>query len=321
MPSSKPKAPTAAAVNFSGSDFVNKAEGFDHPTQLPRDPNEQRRWQAANRAWWESTPMRYDWRQQISAPAGTEAYYREIDQRFLSSVRKFLPWKTRPFEQLIPFNELPELDVLEIGVGQGTHAQLIAEHANSFTGIDLTTAASQATGRRLKLFGIPGRVVQMDAEAMEFANGSFDFIWSWGVIHHSANTRRILEETHRVLRPGGRATVMVYHRSWWHFHFTATARRVFQKAFRRQQSLHHAAQHATDGAIARFYLPADWRAATAGLFEVTSTQIMGLKSEVLPLPGGRLKDALDAIVPDGLARLVTNTLRQGSFLVAEMRRI
>ncbi len=313
--------PQDVMANFSGSDCGNKVEGFDHPTQLPRDEAQQRQWQSANRAWWESTPMRYDWREAIAAAPGTEAYFREIDQRFLASVRKFLPWSQTPFEQLLPFGELHSQDVLEIGVGQGTHAQLIAARARTFTGIDLTTAASQMTARRLALFGIAGRIEQMDAEAMEFADGSFDRIWSWGVIHHSANTRRILEEMHRVLRPGGRATVMVYHRSWWHFHLTASLRRMFQSAFRRQPSLHHVAQHATDGAIARYYTPREWRTATAGLFEVTATRIMGLKSEVLPLPAGRLKDLLDALVPDALARLLTNQLRQGSFLVAEMRRV
>lgn len=317
----KSKAVTTAATNFSGADFGNKAEGFDHPTQLPRDADEHRRWQEANKAWWESTPMRYDWREEIGAEPGTEAYYREVDRRFLSSVRNFLPWRSQPFEQLIPFERLPSLDVLEIGVGQGTHAQLIAVCAKSFTGIDLTSAASQATAKRLQVFGLPGRVLQMDAEAMEFADGSFDFIWSWGVIHHSANTRRILEEMHRVLRPGGSATVMIYHRSWLYFRFMATLRRMFQGAFRRQSSLHDVAQHATDGAIARFYTPAEWSQTTAGLFAFTDVRIMGLKAEVLPLPGGRLKEAVERLVPSALARIVTNHLRQGSFLVADMRRI
>ena len=41
------------------------------------------------------------------------------------------------------------------------------------------------TAKRLKLFNIPGKVLQMDAEHMNFADNSFDFIWSWGVIHHT----------------------------------------------------------------------------------------------------------------------------------------
>ena len=33
--------------------------------------------------------MRYDWRDEIAELPGTEAYFREIDRRFLSSVRKY----------------------------------------------------------------------------------------------------------------------------------------------------------------------------------------------------------------------------------------
>jgi SAM-dependent methyltransferase len=306
--------------NFSGSEFGNKADGFDEPTQLPRDAAQQRQWQSANRAWWESTPMRYDWRDEIRFAPGTEEYFQEIDARFLESVHKYLPWRSTPFEQLIPFKELARQDVLEIGVGQGTHAQLIAPHTRTFTGIDLTAAASQMTARRLALFKQPARILQMDAEAMEFPDASFDFIWSWGVIHHSANTRQVLQEMNRVLRPGGRATVMVYHRSWWHFYFGSLLRGIFQKKFRRQ-GLHQIAQGATDGAIARYYTPAEWRAVTAGLFEVTRIRIYGLKVEVLPVPHGRLKVLAERLLPDSVGRLLTNRLRLGTFLVAEMRRV
>ena len=69
--------------NFTGTEFGNKAAGFNRPTQLPRDDAQRRQWQSANKTWWEATPMRYDWRDEITAPPGTESYFREIDQRFL----------------------------------------------------------------------------------------------------------------------------------------------------------------------------------------------------------------------------------------------
>src|SRR5262249_35233345 len=152
----------------------NKAAGFDEPTMLPTSEAERAKWQSANKAWWEATPMRYDWRNSVPFEVGSREYYREIDRRFLASTRQFLPWRTKPFDQLIPFAELPNLDVLEIGVGQGTHAQLIAPEAKSFTGIDLTQAAQSATSNRLQLFDIRARILQMDAEAMEFPDSSFD---------------------------------------------------------------------------------------------------------------------------------------------------
>src|SRR5262249_15382770 len=154
--------------------------GFDNPVQLPQDDAQRRAWQSANKTWWEATPMRYDWRDEISSPAGTQSYFTEIDRRFLWSVAKYMPWRKLPFEEVIPFEQLGDNDVLEIGVGQGTHAQLLAPRCKSFTGIDLTSHAAEMTSRRLKLFNLPGRILQMDAEDMDFADNSFDFIWSWG---------------------------------------------------------------------------------------------------------------------------------------------
>jgi ubiquinone/menaquinone biosynthesis C-methylase UbiE len=307
--------------NFSASGFGNKAAGFDDPTQLPRDQAQRREWQSANRAWWESTPMRYDWRQPIDARQGSEAYFIEIDRRFLSSVRKYMPWRNVPFEAIIPFDELRDKDVLEIGVGQGTHAQLLAPRCKSFTGIDLTSHAAMMTSRRLRLSNLPANVAQMDAEAMAFADNSFDYIWSWGVIHHSADTRQVLKDMRRVLRPGGRCTVMIYYRSWWHFYLCGFLRRAFKNQFRERRSLHHAAQVATDGAIARYYTPSTWRSVTRGLFAVESVQIYGLKAEIIPIPHSGCKAFLEKLIPDWIARAMTNKLRMGSFLVAHMRKL
>src|SRR5262245_66586494 len=84
--------------NFSSTEFNNKASGFQEPTQLPRDEEQRREWQSINKMWWESTPMRYDWREALAAPIGTKAYFEEIDARFLASAYKYVPWKNIPFE-------------------------------------------------------------------------------------------------------------------------------------------------------------------------------------------------------------------------------
>lgn len=79
---------------------------------------------------------------------------------------------------------------------------MIAPRAKSFKGIDLTQPAVESTRKRMELLGVKtARVVQMYAEGMPFPNASFDYIWTWGVIHRSADTGRILEQMHRVLRP------------------------------------------------------------------------------------------------------------------------
>lgn len=294
--------------------------GFTSPTALP-NKQQQSEWQQSNRAWWERNPMRYDWNGQIQAPEFSREFYQEIDNRFFCDASRYMPLRERPFDEIIPFAQLPQQDVLEIGVGNGSHAQLLAPHCKSYTGIDLTEYATVSTRKRFEVFGLKGDIRQMDAEHMTFADDSFDFIWTWGVIHHSANTGQILAEMRRVLRPGGRATVMVYHRSFLYTYvFAALIRGIFCGGLRKH-NLHELLQLYTDGAIARFYLPSEWEELVESRgFLLESKRIMGQKSELLPLPAGRFKEFLTRVIPNTVARFFTNTCRQGSFLITMLRK-
>ena len=308
--------------NFDSSSFRNKAAGFEDPVQLPNSGDIARKWQDANKSWWEKTPMRYDWRESIASQMGTIAYYEEVDRRFFNAVKHYLPWKQIPFESLIPYRDLPNFDVLEIGVGQGTHAHLIARHAKSFTGIDLTEAAQASTSKRFELMSLKGRILRMDAEAMSFPDNSFDFIWSWGVIHHSANTLNVLREMHRVLRPGGHATVMVYYRSFIQYHLiNGIARGLLRREFWKIGDIHQINQAATDGALARYFSTQDFARLLDGLFTITTVWITGQKPDAVPLPSGRLKTFLINNLPDPITRFVTNRLRLGTFLIVRIKRL
>ncbi|MEB3330046.1 MAG: class I SAM-dependent methyltransferase [Candidatus Sericytochromatia bacterium] len=102
-------------------------------------------------------------------------------------------------------------DVLEIGVGLGADHQRFAEAGARLVGIDLTPRAIEHTRARLTAFGLTSRLEVGDAECLPFPDGSFDVVYAWGVLHHSPDTSRAIQEVWRVLRPGGEARVMVYH--------------------------------------------------------------------------------------------------------------
>jgi len=194
---------------------------------------------------------------------------------------------------------------------------LLAGHARSFTGIDLTEYAVKSTTERMRCFGLSANILRMDAEQLQFPDNSFDFIWSWGVIHHSSNTRRILQEMHRVLRPGGKAITMVYHRSFWYYYilgglFNGILRgRLFKTG-----SLHQVTQEMMDGALARFYTIPEWTGMVTEFFALKKILIYGSKAEIVPLPGSKFKTALMACIPNPVSRLFTNHLQMGYFLVS-----
>jgi SAM-dependent methyltransferase len=114
-------------------------------------------------------------------------------------------------EKFAGFDRARDLDVLEIGVGLGADHQRFAEGGARLTGIDLTERAVEHTSRRFELFGLTSILCEGDAEALPFADASFDVVYSWGVLHHSPDTPRAIDEVWRVLRGGGTARVMIYH--------------------------------------------------------------------------------------------------------------
>jgi len=300
----------------------NVPPGFNQPTKLPSGNEERLQWQRANIAWWEQHPMRYDWKESIDAPAQSGDFYAEIDKRFFDTARVFMPWRQVPFDSLIDFDSLGVKDVLEIGVGCGSHAGLLARHAGSFVGIDLTNYAVGTTNQRLKTFGLNGKILRMDAEMLQFEDESFDFIWTWGVIHHSADTRQVLKEMRRVLRPGGTAVTMVYHRGLWNYYFcTGLVLGVLGLDLLRTRSLHKTVQTHTDGAMARYFSAREWKKlASACGFQVQGTRVYGAKPELIPIPGSRLKTAVLKMIPDSVSRFFTNQLKMGSFLVSQLKK-
>ena len=102
--------------------------------------------------------------------------------------------------------------VLEIGVGAGTDHLQWARAGADLYGVDLTDAGIETTRRRLESYGLTSKLQRVDAETLPFADGMFDIVYSWGVIHHSEKPEAIVAEIRRVLKPDGKFIGMFYQR-------------------------------------------------------------------------------------------------------------
>jgi SAM-dependent methyltransferase len=118
------------------------------------------------------------------------------------------PW----IAELARFDQAAGKDLLEIGVGLGADHQRFAQAGARPAGIDLTERAVEHTRRRLRGFGLSSALRIGDAEHLPFPDDAFDIVYSWGVLHHSPDTAQAVSEVRRVLRPGGSARVMIYHK-------------------------------------------------------------------------------------------------------------
>jgi len=124
------------------------------------------------------------------------------------------------------------LHVLDIGCGNGyVHAKFATAGAKT-VGLDLTQKALSLTGKRFKLQHLEASLVQGNSARLPFPPDSFDMVYSLGVLHHSPNTEQSFSEIRRVLRPGGKAVVMVYNKDSVFYRLRIPVMKFFNPQFR-----------------------------------------------------------------------------------------
>lgn len=99
--------------------------------------------------------------------------------------------------------------VLDLGCGIGFWSSLFVRK-HSIT--DLVSGDLSARSLEICKLRVPETVTrQTNAEATGLDDGTFDFVNCQGVIHHTPDTQACVNEIHRILKPGGRASVSVYY--------------------------------------------------------------------------------------------------------------
>jgi ubiquinone/menaquinone biosynthesis C-methylase UbiE len=136
------------------------------------------------------------------------------------------------------FDKFRGARLLEIGCGMGTDLLQFARGGACCTGIDLTPRSIEITRHRFRLYDADGAFMISDGEHLPFRDESFDVVYSNGVLHHTPDTAGAIREVHRVLRPGGTAKVMLYHRNSLNYWGDIVLRRgVVRGDFLRGQSV------------------------------------------------------------------------------------
>lgn len=139
------------------------------------------------------------------AELGTREFFEEVERH---RYKEYAPW----MPAVMGFDRFKDARLLEIGCGMGTDLLQFARGGARCTGVDLTPRSIEITRHRFALYRMTGDFMLADGEHLPFEDESFDVVYSNGVLHHTPDTERAVKEVRRVLRPGGIAKVMLYHR-------------------------------------------------------------------------------------------------------------
>jgi 2-polyprenyl-3-methyl-5-hydroxy-6-metoxy-1,4-benzoquinol methylase len=271
--------------------------------------------QRGSSLWWTQNPMSYDWEDGVKGARFSPEWFDAIDANFLHGSRLFAT-RQQAFDRILPIAELRGTRVLEIGCGMGLHTQTMAAAGADVTAIDLTSTAIDATTRRLSMKGLQARVLQCDAEELPFEDGSFDFVWSWGVIHHSSRTARIVREIARVLTEEGECRVMVYNREGMSAQISFIRDYILKAGFL-HRTFEETLYRSTDGFSARFYVREQFEDLFRAFFKDVTSEVCGQESDAIPLPSPLRRWAL-AVIPETYLRKAQ--ARRGAFIFLKATR-
>jgi len=280
-----------------------------------------------NKNWWEQNPMQYNWddtenwiNRTPEIQKTEKSFFESIDKKFFSISKVFNKKGELPFSNLIDFQKLENKKILEIGCGFGSHAQLIINNSKNidYTGIDITKTAVDFAKRRFKLFNLSGKIIECDAEKLPFQDNQFDFIWSWGVIHHSKNTEIILNEIKRVLKPDGSCTLMIYNKNSLRYYLYGGLFHGIMCLKLLKKNLDEINMEFTDGYFARHFTSKEFKKILLRKrFKVKKIFSLA-ETDHIPFPGGyRLKK----LKINFLNQLIEKLLNKfGWFLIATFKK-
>lgn len=144
------------------------------------------------------------------APEQSLEWFQEVEAYRYDT---YAPW----MPELMEFDAHADERVLEIGAGLGTDLSRFARGGAQVTDLDLSSGHLKLVKRNFKLRGLTGDFRHGDGETLPFEADHFDLVYANGVIHHTPHTATMVDEIHRVLKPGGKAIIMVY--AYWSLHY------------------------------------------------------------------------------------------------------
>lgn len=201
--------------------------------------------QQRNRLWWEKKPMTYaDWEAEERLPQSADE---------LTDIENQIIGQSPYMRHQLDWTQFDGLEVLDIGCGSGALATRIAKHGARVTAIDLTQTAVELTSANAKTQALDVEVIRCDVEKLPIESESFDFVFSWGVLHHTETFENALREVHRVLKPGGRSLIMVYYRNSIVYYLLGLYWLIFKGYLFRGYGIHGVQDLYTDGYFHRYF--------------------------------------------------------------------
>jgi 2-polyprenyl-3-methyl-5-hydroxy-6-metoxy-1,4-benzoquinol methylase len=209
-----------------------------------------------NEEWWDKNPMTYEnWDLSENIRSSIDI---DKTKKINSSYMDSNPYLKNVFESLKKRNQ--DNVVLDIGCGWGTSTVMLSTMFKKIYSIDISAKSILATKENIRVNGFPERVnlSKYDAEKLNFVN-FFDLVFSWGVIHHSHDPKKILENIHKGLKENGECLIMIYNKNSLRYYLKGFYYLIFKFKLFSGHHLDSVQKFFTDGFYHKHYTKSELR--------------------------------------------------------------
>ena len=168
--------------------------------------------------WWSNNPFTYAKDDGVGLQKNqTLDFFNKCE----SKIRRHGPTYQDPDKPLLSnffsYKNLKDKKVLDIASGTGVILVEFARQGAISTGIDISLTAVEMSNKNLKLRGLKGECIEMDAQNMTFNSNTFDFVCAQGCLMHMPDMQKAVEEIYRVLKPNCKVHSWIYHKGWYYW--------------------------------------------------------------------------------------------------------
>ncbi len=150
-----------------------------------------------------------------ASPAGSsyaKEYAKGTKEFFQTALNKRSTEECPWLNEIVNFKQFKNKEVLEIGCGVGFDAYQFCKYGALYTGIDITPENPLLTKKHLAFYDYHPQAYEMDTEQLSLNNGTYDFVYSFGVLHHTPNFEKAIKNIYHALKDDGEAQIIVYHK-------------------------------------------------------------------------------------------------------------
>ena len=139
---------------------------------------------------------------------GSKEYFNEVTKR-----KYFVEQHILDFAN---FKEWNNKDVLEVGCGIGTAAHSFIENGANYKGMDISIKSLELAKNRFEVFDLKGSLVNDNIEKY-IDDKKYDLVYSFGVLHHTTDTKKAIDNIYSLLKPNGTFKLMLYAKNSWKY--------------------------------------------------------------------------------------------------------